>query len=249
MMPGRDQIDVQVKVDWHEKQKMLKLRFPVDVADPKAVCEIPYGFIERDNQGHEESAQSWMDVSGLAGGRQYGVSILNDGKYSFDVTGADLGLTVLRSPAYAHHDPKELEEGEEYSFIDQGVQTFCYSIVPHQGDWRDAGTVQRAAELNQRPISTLETYHPGPLPRSGFFLSVEADNVIANSVKKAEEGDDLIVRLYETAGRKTSTRVSLPTIDRAIEVELGPCEIKTLSVPRDPSREIKETNLIEWDEV
>ncbi|HMD80677.1 MAG TPA: glycoside hydrolase family 38 C-terminal domain-containing protein, partial [Anaerolineales bacterium] len=151
MYPNREQIDVRVMIDWHEQLKMLKLRFPVNVKFMKITYEIPYGHIERFANGEEEPGQSWVDVSGVSQDREipYGFSLLNDGKCSQDVNVRDIGLTVLRSPAYAHHIPAVLEPDGNYAFIDQGIQRFRYTIFAHSGSWETAGTARRAAELNQ----------------------------------------------------------------------------------------------------
>ena len=66
-------------------------------------------------------------------GEAYGLNILNDGKYGLDVRGEEVGLTVLRSPIYAHHDPFVPQPDESYSFVDQGIQRFTYACLPHSG--------------------------------------------------------------------------------------------------------------------
>ncbi len=68
----------------------------------------------------------------------YGLSLLNDGKYSFDVRGGEMSMTVLRSPPYAHHIPKQLVADEEYTFMDQGIQWFSYALLPHHRSWETA---------------------------------------------------------------------------------------------------------------
>ena len=107
LSPDLDQIEVSVTVDWRESLKLLKLRFPVNVKFIKVTHEIPYGHIERFANGDEEPAQSWVDISGTSRDADipYGFSLLNDGKYSLDVNVHDIGLTILRSPAYANHMP------------------------------------------------------------------------------------------------------------------------------------------------
>ena len=246
-----DGIEVSVMVDWHEHQKMLKLRFPMNIIQMKANYEIPFGHIERMTNGEEEPGQSWIDLSGVsreAESERVGISLLNDGKYSFDVDIRDMGLTVLRSPIYAHHMPIEPDPNQLYTYIDQGVQRFCYTILPHAGGWEEGGTVRRAAELNQRPVTLVTTVHEGPLPHSTSFLSVEAENVVVSAVKKAEENDDLVVRCYETAGINVVTSLCLPGWNRAFEVHFSPYEIKTFRIPQDSQQPIVETNLLEWEE-
>jgi len=243
------QIDVRATVDWREKHKMLKLRFTVNQIFMRAVYEIPYGHIEREATGDEEPGQSWLDVSGTVRetGETYGLSLLNDGKYSFDVNVRDIGLTVLRSPVYAHHIPTQPQPDRDYSYIDQGMQTFTYSLLPHAGSWEMAGTVRRAAELNQRPIALLGTYHDGSLPQSRATVEVTPENIVVGAVKLAEDNDDLIVRCYESS--RVATEAELRVGERVIPLSFGACEIKTIRVPRDDSQPVMETNLLELEDV
>nr|WP_269432444.1 alpha-mannosidase [Paenibacillus sp. VKM B-2647] len=243
-----DYIDVKVTVDWREHFKMLKLVFPVNLMMTKQTYEIPYGFKEREHNGEEEPGQSWVDYGGILreGGTTYGLSLISDAKYSYSIMNKELALTVLRSPIYAHHDPLVPDPAGHYSFIDQGIQTFRYRLLPHEGSWEQAGTVKRAWELNRRPVTIIETYHAGPLPQRDSFLSVDQDNVVVSVVKKAEEGDDLIVRAYETTRTATKATIRLPKWNRTIETAFGPCEIKTLRIPANPDAAVTETDLIEF---
>jgi len=241
-------IEVRVTIDWRERFKMLKLQFPVNLNFLRATYEIPYGFIERPANGEEEPGQSWLDLSGVARGGvdvPYGLSILNDGKYSFDVKGRVMSLTALRSPIYAHHHPTLPEPGEHYEFIDQGIQRFTYTLLPHAGSWEGAGTVRRAAELNQRPVALAETYHAGTLALKGSYASVDQQNIMISVIKQAEDNDDLVIRCYETDKIATRATIHLPVWNRIIEAAFAPCEIKTLRIPRDVALPVAETDLIE----
>jgi alpha-mannosidase len=251
MYAAMDVIDVHVTVDWQEQCKMLKLRFPVNLTSATATYEIPYGHIVRPANGEEEPGQSWVDISGTSSvsGEGYGVSILNDGKYSFDVAQAEIGLTVLRSPAYAHHMPAVLDPGKQYSFIDQGLQRFTYTLLPHRAGWQTAGTARRAAELNQPPVALRTTYHDnGTRPQAESFALVEPENIILSVLKQAEDNGDIIVRCYETAKQATQATITLPFCKRAVKTTFGPCEIKTLRIPRDAAQAVTETSLLEWDD-
>jgi alpha-mannosidase len=244
------QIDVRATVDWHEQWKLLKLQFPLNLNFMTATYEIPYGHIERPANGEEEPGQSWVDVSGVvrASDQIYGLSLLNDSKYSFDVDKKVLSMTVLRSPIYAHHDPFVPDKHEQYSFIDQGVQHFAYTLLPHAGGW-NAATVQRAAELNHQPVAIIETFHEhGQLPQHDAFVKVDQNNIAISAVKKAENNDDLILRCYETNKVQTDATIRLPRWERTITATWGPCEIKTFRVPQDPAQPVTETNLLEWTE-
>jgi alpha-mannosidase len=233
-------IEVRVTVDWHGRYEILKLRFPVAAGDgARARWETSYGSIERAMDGAERPGQRWIDVSGADGG----VSILNDGKYSSDVLDGVIGLTVLRSPIYAWHDPFVPEPDGVYPFTDQGRQTFRYAILPHTGDWRAAGTVRRAMELNADPITVLETQHAGPMPASASFLRCTAPNLDVAVLKRAEVGDDLVVRAHESAGVAAEARFELPRWAVAWEAPFGPGEVKTFRVSGNGS--VVETDLLE----
>jgi alpha-mannosidase len=248
---GRPLVAVSAMVDWREQHKALKLRFPINVHFHRATAEAPYGSIERFANGEEEPGQSWVDVSGSsrASGERYGVSIINDGKHSYDVMIRDVGLTVLRSPIYAHHDPAVPQPDQRYSYIDQGLQRFRYGILPHGGGWEESGLVRLAAELNQAPIAMAGTFHPeGQLPQSQSFLSVEPASVTATVLKQAEEGDDLIVRAYASARAAAEATISLPAWGRSFSAAFGPAEIKTFRVPRDLARPVVEVNMLEWED-
>jgi alpha-mannosidase len=243
----RELIDVQATVDWREQFKLLKLRFPLNLHFWRATYEIPFGHIERPTNGEEEPGQSWVDLSGESRDTQlpYGMALLNDGKYSFDAHGPVLSMTVLRSPIYAHHLPTEPEPDEPYSFIDQGVQRFCYALLPHAGGWEGAGVPRSAAELNQRPVVLNESCHDGPLSQRASYLEAEPANIVVTAVKQAEDGGDLIVRCYETERRETEAIIRLPQWGRAIHEPFGPCEIRTFRIPLDPGQPVAEIDLLE----
>ena len=252
-----DWVEARVTVNWQEHNHLLKLRFPVmvdasastgNVAAPLATFEVPYGVIQRPANGDEEPCQAWIDVSGRhpETGETYGLSLLNDGKYSVDIQGNEIGLTVLRSPAFAHHLPAILEPEGHYTYQDQGVQRFTYRLLPHAGGWQSAQPVQRAAELNQGPFSLLATFHPdGHLPQADSFLSVEPASVIVTALKQAEDGSDLVLRAWETAGSPAQARLELPHFNRSFTADFNPFEIKTWRIPKDPDEPVCEVNLLE----
>jgi alpha-mannosidase len=229
-----------VILDWREEARLLKLRFPTRLEDVAATYEIPYGTIERPANGEEEPGQRWVDVSGRlrrspaagdAGTDRFGLAVHNDGKYGFDVLEGEIGVTAVRSPIYAHHEPRIPTEGVRYSFQDQGLQRFTLALEPHRGSWAGAGLTRRAALLNARPTVLLESGHHGPLQQRMSFASVEPENVVLGAVKVAEDGDDLVVRVVESAGRAAEARVSLPAWDRSLTFAIGPYEIRTFRVP------------------
>jgi alpha-mannosidase len=186
-------IDFEIDIDWDGKNKMVKVAFPLAISSPEATYEIQYGNIRRPSRGEEHVAQKWVDVSD----RDYGVSLLNDSRYGYDVKNNVIRLSLLRSPVSPAYLTDEI-----------GVHTIRYSLSPHRSGWQDGDTVRRGYELNYPLFAHLTDSHAGELPPTHSFLSVEAENVIVEALKKAEDSDDLILRLYESEGRKTDTRVN-----------------------------------------
>jgi len=229
-------VDVRVTLDWHERLKLLKLRYPTGLACETATFQVPYGYVERPARGDEEPGQAWVDVS--AGGA--GLAVLNDAKHGFEVRAGDIGVTAVRSPVYAWHDPRELEEGGDFEWMDQGRQRFTLRLVPHEGDWRDANVVRLAAELNQPPFALLEAAHAGDLPSRASYADDGGGPVVLAVLKGAEDGDGIVARAYETAGH--DTHAAIRVLDHAIDTEIGAHEIRTFHL----GGEIREVNLLEW---
>jgi alpha-mannosidase len=212
--------------------------------NPRPTYEIAYGFKVRKAEGDEDPGQRWIDLSGDRAGKPYGLAIINDAKYGYSVKDNDLRVSIVRGAVYAQHDPRKLEPTGEYLWQDQGEQTFRLVLAPHPGAWQDAGIVRLAEELTA-PVPVLyQGIHPGQRPPAASFLSVDAPNVVVSVVKKAEDGDDLIIRCYETAGRQAKATLDLGLVNRHWTGTFRPLEIKTLRVPR-AGGEIREVNALE----
>jgi alpha-mannosidase len=203
--------------------------------------ETPYGHLERPANGHEDPGQSWVDVSAPGAG----LAVANDAKSGYDVRGSDIGISAVRSPVWAWHDPRTLEPGGAFEYMDQGRQRFRIRLVPHGGDWREAGVVRLAAELGQPPFALLESYHDGPLAAEASYADDGGGDVVVTVLKGAEDGDAFVVRGYESAGRDACATIELPLLGRTIEADFGANEIKTFLVPRDPGLPVRETDLLE----
>ena len=196
-------IDFVTNVDWWEKRKLMKVAFPVEILSPKATYEIQFGTIERpthfntswDRAKFEVPAQRWVDLSE----GDYGVSLMNDCKYGHDVHDNVLRLSLLRSPISP--DPH----------ADEGKHQFTYSLHPHIGDWRDGETVQRAYELNCPLIAVSSEPQAGELPESASFVSLDKKHVIIDTVKKAEDSDEIIIRVYEAYGQRGEVTLTFDT--------------------------------------
>lgn len=242
-----DYVEVRVRVDWREPQTILKIKYPVNFNFRKPTYEIPYGYIEKSANGEEEPGQTWFDFSGehFQKGVMYGLAIANNAKYSYSFDVDEMNLTVLKNSVYAHHDPKKLEDGVEYEFVDDGIQEFMYMLLPHTGGWKDSEIVKHARELNQKPVTIIETFHKGSLPARNSFLSMESDNVVISAMKEAEDGDGVIIRAYETKRQASQALLKIPFLNREETLSFAPCEIKTVKLPYDHSAPVMEVNLLE----
>jgi alpha-mannosidase len=234
-------LDVTVTLDWHEQLKLLKLRYPTTVDSVVATFETPYGHLERSPNGHEDPGQAWVDVSDAT----RGLAVINDAKSGYDVIGADIGVSAVRSPVWAWHDPRELEPDGDFEYMDQGRQRFRLRLVPHAGDWRAAGIVRLAAELNQPPFALLESFHEGSLPGESTFGDDGGGAVVASVLKAAEAGGGFVLRAFESTGRPTRVSIQLPLLGRTIDARFGANEIKTFFVPHNAGEPVRETNLLE----
>jgi alpha-mannosidase len=201
-------LDFETHIDWRERHTLLKVAFPVDVLSPTATYEIQWGNVQRPTHRNtswdwarfETCAQKWVDLS--EGG--YGVSLLNDCKYGHDIHDNVMRISLLRSPTMP--DPT----------ADLGEHHFSYSLFPHSGGW-DERTVREAYAIND-PILVAEAKRRGgedakteseqhPIISSSF-VSVDAPNVVIETVKQAEDGDGIVVRLYETQRRRGAVTLS-----------------------------------------
>lgn len=223
-------VELRVALDWHEHLKILKFSFPVDVDAPQPTYEIAYGAQVRGTQGLEDPGQRWIDTTGTRAGQMYGLAVLNDAKYGYSVNGSDMRVSVARGAVYANHEPRALEPGVDYRWMDQGVQTFRMELLPHSGTWQRAGVVRAAEEL-VTPVPILyQGIHPGTRPGSDSFLSVDVPDVVVEAIKQSEDGNDIIVRSYETDGHATTATLQMPFAHAHWTGTYHGFEIKTLRV-------------------
>lgn len=235
-------IDFKTKVVWNEAHKLLKVGFPIDVMTTKATYEIPFGALERVTHRNTTWEQAQYEVCGHrfvdVAEHSYGVSLLNDCKYGYDVQGSTIRLSLLRAPRWPDKT------------ADIGTHEFTYSLYPHAGDWREAHTLRKAAELNLPAHAAACTPEEGKLPASGSLIGFNGNHVVLDTVKLSEDGSGSILRLYESAGGRETVEISWPLphakvcLSNALEeetevlheqagslqLEFAPFEIKTIKI-------------------
>jgi len=202
-----DRIDFETWIDWQERQKLLKVVFDTDIRANKYTRDIAYATIENSCYRHnpydkakfEVSAHNFIDLSEQA----FGLSILNDCKYGYEVHERRMMMSLLKGPL--NPDPQS----------DYGEHTFTYALYPHAGDWRVGGTLAAGLALNN-PMAVVEL-ESGAMPehseatephRRWSFLSVSADNVTLEAVKRCEVENATVVRVAEKTGACTEVTLT-----------------------------------------
>ena len=231
---NKRRIDFKTIVDWKESQKILKTAFSVDIRGVFARYDVQEGNIVRpitrntswEAAKFEVVAHKWADLSETG----YGVALLNDCKYGYDIKEDTMRLSLLKSAT----DP-------DYS-ADYGTHEFTYSIYPHKEEWYNSGLEEEAFDLNS-PVVVLEG---ASALGNESLISFDAKNIVLDAFKKAENEEAYVLRFHEFTGRRG--KINLKTglkfdswceaelmenplgewKQTAIEVEVKPYEIKTI---------------------
>jgi alpha-mannosidase len=234
---GSGRLEFHCECDWQESHRMLKVAFPVNVRAMNATYEMQFGSVERpthfntryDLARYEVPGHRWSDLSEHG----FGVALLSESKYGFSTFGNVMRMSLLRSPK--HPDPT----------ADMGRHEVAYAVMPHAGDWREGGVVREGLRFNV-PI----LFGSGGLAGARSFVSVDDPNVVVDTIKRAEDGHGVIVRMYECHGARgrAKLRVGLPfesaaladvleeagqaveQADGVLSVPYGPYQIVTLKL-------------------
>lgn len=239
-----DKIDFETKIDWKESHLILKTAFPVDVNTNKATYDIQFGSVERpthkntswDAARFEVCAHKYCDLSEYG----YGVSLMNDCKYGHAIHDGVMSLTMLKCGTFPDPDADKCEH------------TFTYSLYPHAGDYREAGTIQKAYDLNIPMLCVKAGENKGNLANEYSFFTVDQNNVIFETAKKAEKEDTIILRGCEYFNKRTlanitfgfdvkkayicdmleNTQTELTVNNNTVSVEFKPYEIITIKIEK-----------------
>jgi alpha-mannosidase len=230
-------IEFEWSLDWRESQKILKVRFPIDVRSPHATYEMQFGAVERpthyttkhDLARYEVPGHRFADLSEHG----FGVALLSESKYGYSTFGNELRMSLLRAPKMP--DPE----------ADMGSHRFAYALYPHDGGWQEAGVVAEALDFNAPLVWAPASFES--------LFAVDTTDLVLDTVKLAEREDALVLRLYEAHGARGRARVTFgldvgavtranlledpegADLDRAhasVELEYRPFEIITLLVRR-----------------
>jgi alpha-mannosidase len=251
-------LEFNTRARWRTRKAMLRTSFPVAVHAEEASFEIQFGHVHRpthrnttwDLAKDEVAAHKWVDLSQ----RDYGVALLNDSKYGHKVKGSVIDLNLLRSVPYPGDNtalhlqipPNQPHPG----YTDQADHIFSYAIYPHQGDLVAGKVVQAGYEFNIPLRQVTIQSNPGSYPAQAALLTLDQPNIIIEAVKKAEDEEAIILRLYESSHASTTATLQfgfpvasaeetslmetllkpLKVIDNAVVLNFEPFEIKTVCV-------------------
>lgn len=253
------EVEVETKVYWNEKDRMLKLSVPTVGRDCKYLGQVAYGVSELPCDGTEAVSQKWVAV--VSKKDDIALTCINDGTYASDFSNDGLRLTLLRSPAYSSFPAEDtvvlLKQGRYIPRMDQGERLFRF--------WFNCGKVHERLERidrealvkNEKPFAlSLLASGRGKKPKPIAILGDDAVQI--TTIKRAERvpkrqkmgvwgpqnNNDLIIRLFEPTGKKRTTVLSLPCIKRKIRISLCGFEIKTLKINPSTGKCV-EVNLLE----
>lgn len=235
-------VEFETDIDWHCQRALLKAEFPLDINTTQAICDAPYGSVERSITQNTTWEQAKFEVcahkyADLSEGN-YGVALLNDCKYGYSFQPHLMELTLLRT---AKHP---------YPEADLCRHVMRYAIYPHANHFYNSDVVKEAYVFNN-PLQVQQVVAgDGTLPRTHSLVSSSVENVIVDTVKQSEDGATMILRLYEASNTRTKGSLSfgfpvqkvmtcdmmereeenLTMADGRLEILMKPFEIKTLKV-------------------
>ncbi len=233
---GSDRLEFRCRIDWQERHRILKAAFPLLVRAGRATYGAQFGVHELSTHRNTDADLAHFEAPALGfadlGEHGFGVAVLSPTNHGFSAVDDALRLSLLRSPT--DPDPE----------ADQGEHELVFALLPHRGDWRDAGVARAATALGSPPV-----WVAGAAPGEPF-AHVDSPDLTLDTIKRSEDGEALILRLHESHGGRGTARVRLAAeterVRRAnaledpgaevesgpegIVVEYGPFEIVTLRV-------------------
>lgn len=206
-----DLLRFEITTDWKDINTTVKIHHPITITSDEVLCNIQFGNIKRPTHNNDSlaiakseiSAHKFIDISDNGSG----ISMLSKSKYGFYVKEKALELTVLRSQQKNGSELgiKEQKEYRENNFGDLVEHTFEYALFPHDMSEYPTNVTQKAYNYNHDFIS-FKGHSNGTLPIENI-IEISEKNIILETIKPCDEGHGIILRLYESAGKKTTCRI------------------------------------------
>ncbi|HEX8290252.1 MAG TPA: glycoside hydrolase family 38 C-terminal domain-containing protein, partial [Pyrinomonadaceae bacterium] len=243
-----DMIELRFRIDWFEREQMLKLEVPTALAAPRVFAKVAGAVVERQPDGGEETYQDWVAVQGRVGGEEYTVGLVNDSTYSYDCLNGLLRTVLIRAAPFARHDPFQVPHNDAGAWQDQGRQERRFWLVRGRGQF-PALELDRLAEEAQTPAEyVMDSAHEGAEPRERSFFRLSPGTVTVLAMKRAERDGGFVVRVQERAGRASEFALESAALGVSHRAQIRPWEIKTLLIEGGTSgrrAQVREVNLLE----
>jgi len=239
------EIQIELRVYWNEKTKLLKWQIPAAFKDAEACGQVMFGREALPSDGREAVIQKWVAMTSNSEALTF--TCINDGSYGADFRKGKLRLSLLRSPGYSSHPffGRPVMAPDRFSpRIDQGERLFRFCCNGGATNARMGSVDREALAHNERPYVLAHFAPTEPAQPSRSALLIDDSAVLVSAFKKAEDGDDYIIRLFEPTGTQRTTVVAIPALDLREEVTLGAFEVKTLRLDV-AARTLREASLIE----
>jgi alpha-mannosidase len=238
------EVELEVRVIWVEKDRMLKLSLPSALRSPRFLGQVAFGADELPSDGDEAVAQKWLALASEDDGAA--LTVVNDCVHGSDFRDGELRISLLRSPAYAADTWEDELAVARDRFIprqDQGERLFRLWLNGGPLAARRERVGREAAAHNERPY-VLPFSPPGGPRKAKPGIVLDGTAVELAAFKKSEDGNDLVVRLFEPTGSPRPVTVRLPAFGVSRKVLLGGFEVKTLRFgPK--TKKWRETDLLE----
>ncbi len=223
-----DELVVENNIFWTKEWHLLKYHYPINITNTTAISECSYGTVYRDITDTDEYfMHRFLDVTN---NNKEGLFIANDGKYSFNMEDNNLFLTVVRSAIYAQGNSKNWYNSlESYEYTDIGKQSFNLILKPHKESMSQYKRYELATKVSNPYLYILDNCHKGLKKQNTLSIaSIDCENVLIVAIKKAEDDNDLIIRLLEIDNKDTKCILTVKNNNYPINISHN--EIQTLKI-------------------
>lgn len=235
-LPKRgSELEVRLTVHWNEKNKMLKLRIPCTLEQPRFMGQVMFGYDTLPDNGNEAVAQRWV---GVTDGSEM-LSIINDRIYGSSFCDGELRLSLLRAPRYgclARDEDRYILYNRGYvPHTDQGVHTFHFWLNAGPREYRLQRLEREALGKHEKPYF-LSFFPSGTGTAVRSACSIDSKTVVLTAFKKSDYSDRYLLRLYNPYEKAATATVRADFANASFALELSPFEVKTILVDAKTAR-------------
>jgi len=215
---GQPWLDVRLKLDWKGECSRIRVKLSTTIDTSEGIYEIPFGTVRRKPYGITGNAKGEWPAHRFVAIQDdnHGLALVNKGTAGVEVAGGTLHNSLLRAPKAEYAGMVKDETSSQH-----GLHEFGFALVPFQGDWSDAPVTEAGQALNNPLTTSISGGAIKGNTQGVSFLQLEPRNVVLSAVKSAShKADELIVRIYETAGKPTVAKLKCKGVTAAHESDL-----------------------------